>query len=73
MTIWKSGNKRRQVIRRLKKLAKYHYKKSLIPDHLDCGRQMADLLRGTNTFEHAQQFDRCIQRLRRIDPELRSL
>ena len=59
---------RQKVIDRIKKQARKHFYAAEIPDHLDCGRHMADIIRGTNSVGHAKAYKNCVARLRRIDP-----
>ena len=59
---------RQQAIDRLKQRAADHYLRMQIPGHVDCGGFLADHILGIDTERHAREFDRCMNRLRRIDP-----
>ena len=64
----KPRSKREQVIARLKRDARKHFRRASLHDDLDCGRHLQDAIRGTDTEGHALEYERCVKRLSRIDP-----
>lgn len=59
---------RQKVIERLKRKAKKHYRASQSNQDMTCGGALADFIRGNNTERDYREFERCMARLRRIDP-----
>ena len=60
---------RRRVLKRIKKQARAHHKKTQLDDSLDCGMMMQDHIQGTDREGHRDEYQRCVRRLRRIDPD----
>ena len=60
--------KRERVIARLKTQAREHYYQSIIPDDIDCSAGFASEVLGMDYGNHRDELERCIARLRRIDP-----
>ena len=63
-----SETKRRMVIDRIKRDARRHHSRMRANADLSCGGALGDAIRGTNTEKHFLEYERCIARLRRIDP-----
>ena len=60
---------RQRVLARIKKQARAHYKASALDDSLICGMALQDHIQGTDRRWHSDEYDRCVARLRRIDPD----
>ena len=63
---------RLKMIARLKKKARHHHKEAQRRDDYDCGNHLADVITGGRYNHHAHEYDRCVARLRRVDPHFPS-
>ena len=60
--------KRDKVIARIKKTYRKHHATLQKLDHLDCGLGLASELYGVDFVGVQREMNRCVSRLRRIDP-----